>query len=88
MVIEAAGAEQEALRRNQLRMELVLLTLRQHERPQLLYAAEPPEDPSAPLLSVNVAVGALVAVLIGTVAVPLRAAIARRNDTRPRAGEI
>lgn len=78
-VLQAASSEQQALRAAVQKNELVLLTLRQQEQARLLHVAEPPDEPSGPVLSVNVAVGALVGFLVAVVVLPLRRLVAEEG---------
>jgi len=78
-VIQGAALEQQSLATTIQKSELLLLTTKQVERPRILHDAAAADDPSGPLMGVNVAVGALVGLVIGVLAAFVRQRLAQRR---------
>lgn len=78
-VVQAAASEQQAREGTNQKTELMLLTARQVEQPQLLHKAVPPSSASGPVLAVNVAAGALAGVVVGIIGAFVRRRFAEQS---------
>lgn len=77
-IVEAASAVQQSLELANQKTELLLLTAKQVEMPQLLHKATVPSEPSGPSLALNVGAGALAGLVVGIIAAFVRTRLARR----------
>jgi len=75
-VVQAAATEQEALSSANQKTELLLYTAQQVEEPRVLHQARPPDSPSGPTLSLNVAAGALAGFVVGVIVAFVRRRLA------------
>jgi uncharacterized protein involved in exopolysaccharide biosynthesis len=78
-IVEAASAVQQSLELANQKTELLLLTARQVEMPQLLHKAATPSEPSGPSMALNVAAGALAGFVVGIIAAFARVRLAQRR---------
>jgi len=79
-IAQAAANEQQVLVAANQKIELMLVTATQVERPQILHEAAAPSEPSGPKLARNVSAGALAGLVIGVIVVFAR----RRRLERAR----
>jgi polysaccharide biosynthesis transport protein len=75
-VVQAAATEQEALASANQKTELLLYTAKQVEEPRILHEARPPDSPSGPSMSLNVAAGALAGFVVGIIVAFVRRRLA------------
>jgi succinoglycan biosynthesis transport protein ExoP len=78
-VVQAAATEQEALASSNQKTELMLFTAKQVEQPRILHEAVPPDSPSGPSMSLNVAAGVLVGFVVGIIVAFVRRRLAERR---------
>ena len=78
-VVQAAATEQEALASANQKTELLLYTAKQVEEPRVLHEARPPDSPSGPSMTLNVAAGALAGFVIGVIVAFVRRRLADRR---------
>jgi capsular polysaccharide biosynthesis protein len=78
-VAQAAATEQQTLADNNQKSELLLFTAKSVEAPRVLHEAAIPDSPSGPSMTLNVAAGALVGLVIGIVLAFVRRRLADRG---------
>ena len=82
---QAAATQQESLSRSIQQTQLLLLSAQQNEEPRILHEAVPPDSPSGPSMSANVAIGALAGLVIGVIVAFARRGLADRRAARAAA---
>ncbi len=82
---QAAATEQESLSKSIQQTQLLLLSAQQNEQPRILHEAAVPDAPSGPLMTMNVAIGALAGLVIGIVVAFARRGLAERRVARAAA---
>ena len=78
-VVQAAATEQEALASANQKTELLIYTAKQVEEPRVLHEARPPDSPSGPSMTLNVAAGALAGFVVGVIVAFVRRRLADRR---------
>lgn len=78
-VVQAAASEQQAIQASNQKLELMLLTVHQVERPRILHDADVPTEPQSSGMGVNVAAGALAGLVVGIVLAFVRRRVGERG---------
>ncbi len=78
-VVQAAATETEALASANQKTELLLFSAQQVEQPRVLHEALPPDSPSGPSTTLNVAAGALAGFVVGVIVAFVRRRLADRR---------
>jgi capsular polysaccharide biosynthesis protein len=84
-VVQAASTEVADLTLANQKTELLLLSAKQVEEPRILHEAAVPDSPSGPSVKLNVALGALVGLVIGVVVAFARRGLADRRAAKAAA---